>query len=131
MERLIVDTGVLIAAEQRRIRLPDLDGEAAIAAITASELLLGVELATPDRRDERAASVEQVLEAFEVLELDLTVARHLARLAAHTRRTGGTRGAHDLIIAATASATGRMLLTTDTRGFQNLPGVSFRVLTSM
>ena len=41
MERLIVDTGVLIAAERRRIRLPDLDGEAAIAAITASELLLG------------------------------------------------------------------------------------------
>jgi tRNA(fMet)-specific endonuclease VapC len=131
VERLIVDTGVLIAAERRRIKLPDLEGEAAIAAITASELLLGVELAAPDRRDERAAHVERVLRTFEVLELDLTAARHHARLAAHTRRTGGTRGAHDLIIAATASATGRMILTTDTRGFRDLPGVSFRLLTSM
>ncbi|MDQ0789403.1 hypothetical protein [Streptomyces sp. B3I8] len=39
------------------------------------------------------------------------------------RGEGSPRGAHDLIIAATAAATARTLLTTDTAAFDALPGV--------
>ncbi|MEU4999533.1 hypothetical protein [Streptomyces sp. NPDC021622] len=52
------------------------------------------------------------------------VARVHARLLAHVRREGKPRGAHDLIIAATAATTARELLTTDGKAaFDDLPGV--------
>ena len=127
MGRVVVDTGVLIAAERGRGRVPD-DDEVAIAAITAAELLLGVELADDRHRSGRAAAVETLLRSFEILEFDLTAARHHARLVAHARSTGSPRGAHDLIIAATASATGHTVLTTDASGFSELPGVAWRLL---
>ena len=98
----------------------------AIAAITASELLVGVELADADRRGSREATVHAILEAFDILPFDLDVARHHAALLAHTRRTGRPRGAHELQIAATARAAGRLLVATDHAAFDDLPGVSFR-----
>jgi len=49
-------------------------------------------------------------------------------LLAHTRRSGRQRGAHDLIIAATARSAERVLISTDDRAeFGELPGVSARV----
>jgi tRNA(fMet)-specific endonuclease VapC len=51
-------------------------------------------------------------------------------LLVHTRSSGRPRGALDLVIAACARATDRVLLTTDARArFDDLPGVSVRVLT--
>jgi tRNA(fMet)-specific endonuclease VapC len=42
------------------------------------------------------------------------------------RRAGRPRGAHDLIIAATAAATGRVIVTSDRLGFDDLPGIMIR-----
>lgn len=132
MERLILDTGVLVALE-RRGELPDHilpeDADIAIAAITASELLVGVELADQQRHAARKATVDAILDTFDVLAFDLGTARHHAALLAHARRAGRPRGAHDLQIAATASASGRLLLTTDHNAFDDLPGVSYRLAT--
>ena len=130
MERLILDAGVLVGLE-RRDELPDDvlpdDADIAIAAITASELLVGVELTDAQRRAARKATVDAILETFDVLAFDLSTARRHAALLAHARRSGRPRGAHDLLIAATASATGRLLLTTDHNAFDGLPGVSYRL----
>ncbi len=41
------------------------------------------------------------------------VANHHGALLAHVQRTGGTRGAHDLVIAATARTAQRTVLTID------------------
>ncbi len=49
-----------------------------------------------------------------------------AELLAHARRTGRPRGAHDLVIAATASATRRIVLSADAGAFADLPGVTHR-----
>ncbi len=131
MERLIVDTGVLIAIERGRqidtTVLPD-DADIAIAAITASELLVGIELADAQRRAARTATVGAILATFDVIAFDVDVARHHAALLAHVRRTGRPRGAHDLQIAATARATSRFLITTDALAFDDLPAVSHRVI---
>lgn len=131
MERLIVDTGVLVALERGRsaiaVALPD-DADLALAAVTAAELLVGVELADGDRRAQRMSSVEALLTGIPLVPYDLTVAREHARLLAHTRRTGRPRGAHDLQIAATAAATGRTVLTTDAHAFEDLPAVDARVV---
>jgi tRNA(fMet)-specific endonuclease VapC len=41
---------------------------------------------------------------------------------------GRPRGAHDLLIAATARIRTRTIVTADTTGFDDLPGVSLRLL---
>jgi tRNA(fMet)-specific endonuclease VapC len=131
VERLILDAGALIALERGRANpsdaLPD-DADVAISAVTVSELLLGVELADAIYRDARRELVEGVIGRVEVVPFDLEVARRHASLLAHTRRIDQPRGAHDIQIAATASATARTLVTTDPTAFDGLPGVAQRVL---
>jgi tRNA(fMet)-specific endonuclease VapC len=131
VERLILDTGALIALERGTADpaavLPD-DADVAISAITAAELLVGVELADDRHRSRRETIVEGIIRRVETLAYDLEVARHHASLLAHARRAGEPRGAHDLQIAATARATDRTLITTDTTGFSDLPGVTHRLL---
>jgi len=64
-----------------------------------------------------------------VADYTLQVAVHHAALLAHARRAGCPRGAHDLIIAATARATDRVLVSTDVQaGFVDLPEVQTRLL---
>jgi tRNA(fMet)-specific endonuclease VapC len=125
--RLILDTTVLVTAERGTLRLGGLLDDAddvAIAAITAAELLVGVELADAARRQARQAFVDDLLATIPVEQYDLNVARAHARLLAHVRRTGKPRGAHDLIIAATAAASGRTVITSDAAGFDQLPDVA-------
>jgi len=96
--------------------------------VTASELLVGVELAGDEHRNRRSQTVEGAIERVEIIACGLEIGRHHASLLAHARRLGQPRGAHDLQIAATARATGRTLVTTDTRAFEGLPGVTHRLL---
>ncbi|OPG12955.1 PIN domain-containing protein [Microbispora sp. GKU 823] len=130
--RLILDTGVLIAAERGRAEVDSVIGDAddvAVAAITIAELLVGVELADPARRPARQAFVDQVLALIPVEEYTTDVARVHARLMAHVRREGKTRGAYDLLIAATAAATARTVVTMDSSAvFDDLPGVRAQVV---
>jgi tRNA(fMet)-specific endonuclease VapC len=127
--RLILDTTVFVDAERRGRRLDRLiadEDDVAIAAVTAAELLLGVELADDARRPARASFVRSVLDTVPVEDYDVQVARVHATLLAHVRRTGRPRGAHDLIIAATAAARDRLVVSADTTAFADLPGVPVR-----
>jgi tRNA(fMet)-specific endonuclease VapC len=101
------------------------DGDdVAIAAITVAELKVGVQMAKGRRREKRERFVAAVLEAVSIDVYDLGVAEAHAALLAHVRRKGTPRGAHDLIIAATARARDRQVVSLDQRGFAELPGVS-------
>jgi tRNA(fMet)-specific endonuclease VapC len=114
VERLILDTGVLIAIERRKVSLDQAladEDDPAIAAITVAELLQGVELADDINRVARQSFVDTVLATIPVEEYTVDVARAHARLLAHVRRAGQPRGAHDLIIAATALTTARTVVT--------------------
>jgi tRNA(fMet)-specific endonuclease VapC len=129
--RLILDTSVLVAIARRRLApstVAELDrDDVAMAAITAAELLVGVELATTTHRDARAAQVESDLAAIDVVPYDLETARVHAELLVVARRDGRPRQVHDLVIAATARATDRTVVTLDRAGFDGLPGVGVRV----
>lgn len=107
--------------------LADDRDDVAIAAVTVAELLVGVELGDERRRPKRAAFVEAVLE-LPIEEYGIEVARAHAALLAYVRLSGTSRGAHDLMIAATAVASQRIVVTTDTTGFKDLPGVSIRLV---
>ena len=71
-----------------------------------------------------SASSRAVLDAVSIEPYDLEVAEAHADLLAHVRRTGAPRGAHDLIIAATARAQERQVVSSDKGAFSELPGVS-------
>lgn len=130
--RLIVDTGVLIASERGAKSLDDIvfaDDDLVIAAITVAELRTGIELAGDRHRGARAEFLVNVLETLPVEPYDLATAEAHGRLLAHVHRDGVKRGAHDLIIAATAVATKRIIVTTDRNAhFDDLPGVDCLVV---
>jgi len=134
-ERLIIDTSVLIWAERGQLDLAAAagdDADAAVPAIVVAEYLTGVLLAATDtQRKARQEFLDRILQVLPLETYAQRVAERHGELLAHVRRSGTTRGAHDLIIAATALATGRTVLTTDARaGFDELPGVKVRVITS-
>jgi tRNA(fMet)-specific endonuclease VapC len=104
------------------------EDDVAIAAITAAELLVGVQLADPERKEARRTFVEALLTSIPIETYDLELARAHAELLVHTRRTGRPRGAHDLLVAATARARSRTVVTADAAGFDALPGVRVRLL---
>jgi len=100
----------------------------AIASISVAELAVGVELADGKRKAGREEFVDAVLEAFIVESYDVDVAHAHGALLAHSRRIGRPRGGHDLIIAATARARRREVVSADRDGFADLPDVKLRDL---
>ena len=125
--RLILDTSILIAYERGTVdRSAVDDDELAVAALSIAEYRTGIELAdAPERAAERARALATITSVIDVLDYTPVTAAHHARLLADVRKSGRQRGAHDLIIAAHAAETGRMVLTRDaTARFGDLPGIT-------
>jgi tRNA(fMet)-specific endonuclease VapC len=129
--RIILDMGTLIAIERGKLDVDAVLGadDAAIAAVTAMELLVGVERADEARKQARSVRVEAVPASLPVEDYTIAVARIHAKLAAETMANGKQRSAYDLMIAATAAATSRILITTDAEAeFNQLAGVRSEVI---
>ena len=127
MSRLLLDTTFLIDAERGGVDLDDAiddDDDVAIAAVTVAELLVGIKLASGRRRKARQAYVDEIIESLPIIAYDRDVAVEHAHLLVAVRNQGRPRGAHDLLIAATARATDRMVVTADQEAFAHLPGVA-------
>jgi tRNA(fMet)-specific endonuclease VapC len=127
--RLLFDTTFLIDAERTGDELDgvvDDDDDVAISAVTIAELRVGALLATRKRRSARAAYVDDIIATIPVLAYDAEVAEAHAKLLVEVRSQGKPRGAHDLIIAATARAFGRVVVSADLTAFGDLPGVETR-----
>lgn len=130
---LLIDSSVLITLERRMQTVGALaqvagrDEPVALAAITASELLVGAYRANnPRRRTRRQAFVEALLEVVPVLPFDTRVARIHAPIWAQLMAKGQSIGAHDLLIAATAIAYGYSVLTENVRDFGKVSGLDVR-----
>jgi tRNA(fMet)-specific endonuclease VapC len=129
MSVVLLDTTFLVDAERADIDLDDQiheDDDIAIAAITVAELVVGVELATPSAKADRQAFVDDILASVPIIPYDRDIAFEHAQLLVAVRQAGRPRGAHDLLIAATARATKRIVLTADEPAFADLPGVTVR-----
>ncbi|HET9090094.1 MAG TPA: PIN domain-containing protein [Acidimicrobiales bacterium] len=123
MSRLLLDTTFLIDAERSQLNLDDViddEDDVAISAITVAEIQVGVELATGKTRHRRMELLNDVVALIPILDYDLAVARAHAQLLVMVRRQGRPRGAHDLIIAATALSSSRSLVTADEMAFVDL-----------
>lgn len=123
----ILDTSVLIRLEKThaagRTTLLDESDDLSLAAITLSEMLVGVYRSDARRRPIRQQFVDHVLERSIVLPFDREVAMTHAALIASLRSSGLTIGSHDMMIAATAIYHGMEVLTLDQRSFPLIPGV--------
>ena len=90
------------------------DDEAAISVVTIGELQAGVRLADdPGLRSLRQARLSTVRTTFEPIAVDEPIAYQYGELLAFARSHGRSSQATDLLIVATASTTGRTLLTFD------------------
>lgn len=85
---------------------PDAEKCVFLAAITVSELLHGVHRAADlGRRARRTIIVEEVVDRFPIVNLDLPTARVHAELWAFLASEGKLFGAHDLWLAVSALST--------------------------
>jgi tRNA(fMet)-specific endonuclease VapC len=129
--RLILDTGVLVAGVRGVLDPTAISEEddVALPAVALAEYLVGLLLdADQGRIAVQRAFLDDLLTTVPVEDYTPAVAEHHAALMAHVRRSGSPRGAHDVIIAATARATNRTLVTTDEQArFGDLPGVDVRL----
>ncbi len=129
---VLIDSSVFIAAERRGLRPADLvllapNEPVALAAVSASELLFGVERAnTLERRLRRERFVEALFAAIPIFSFGLAEARVHARVWAPLAASGQIIGAHDLLIAATAVAHGYDVLTDNVREFRRVSGLVVR-----
>jgi len=126
---IILDTCVFIQAERQKQSLDyealDKFGNVYISAVTVSELLLGVHKANSEkRRLKRSAFVENILSEIPVLNFNMEVARLHAEIYNYLSDDGNLIGAHDLIIAATALTNACGILTTNTKEFERVPGLT-------
>lgn len=127
---ILIDSSVLIGIERGTLSDSPLDravgaDELAIAAITASELLVGVHRAeSSTRRRRRSRFVEGALERVRILPFDEEVARTHAALWADLQRAGDLIGAHDLQIAATAVTHDLRVATLNVRDFGRIDGLA-------
>jgi tRNA(fMet)-specific endonuclease VapC len=127
---LILDSSVLIADERGKFNMPGFLNQfpglqPLITAITASELLHGVERALdPARKARRARHVEQILATVFILPFELAQARCHAWLWADLEKRGLSIGPHDLQIAAAALTLGHDLATLNVKEFQRVTGLN-------
>ncbi len=129
MARLILDTNALIQLDRQGADVWQISGsdDLAIAAITLAELHHGILAADATHRQARQQFVNDVEDTIEVLPYTRSTAAEHAALLDHVRRIGKPRGAHDLIIAAHATQTGRTIVSLDAKArFSDLPGVDVR-----
>jgi len=124
---IMLDSSILVAFERRRFDLERLLADfapPAIAAMTAAELLVGVERAdTPERRARREAFVQNILARVPIISFDLAQARLFAVRFAELAGRGELIGDRDLQIAVTALSLDYEVATLNVREFKRVTGL--------
>ena len=124
-QRGVIDTSVVIDLEQ--LDAGQLPIELAVSAITMAELAAGPHATDDaDERGRRQDRLQRAEAAFDPLPFDVEAARAYGRIyAAELARRHTARGARalDLLIAATAYATGLPVYTRNPEDFQSLQGL--------
>lgn len=93
----------------------------AISTITRAELRYGVEMM--DKLDKRRKRVDLLLQELPALPWSIDAADQFGQIRAHLRRNGTIAGELDTQIAAHALAEKLILVTYNTRHFENMPGL--------
>jgi len=123
---IIIDTSVLIAVEREDIDFNKWQkyNSAYISSITVTELLIGVHRAKNSKiRIKRSAFVEHIIGSISSLVFGEEEARVYSQILYDLYKKGITVGSHDMIIGATAIASGYPVLTMNEKDFKRIPGL--------
>ena len=123
----LLDTSILIGVETARLRPDELPVRGLISVMTLEELYLGVLRSDPAAAAQRRRTYEHAASGFEVLPVDVAVARTCAEIRAEGRRRRVRYAPLDSLIGATARVHGLPLLTQD-EGMVGMLGVDVRVV---
>ena len=131
MESLI-DTSIIVEAERKRLRLDShvagRDQACFLSVVTMSELWHGLHRAAePTIAGRRKDFIDKLFEQFDVIPIDLQVAKEHARVWAHLATTGQMIGMNDLWIAATCLAYKMSIVTANVRDFERVPDLQIEV----
>ncbi|WP_337841461.1 tRNA(fMet)-specific endonuclease VapC [Rheinheimera sp.] len=97
------------------------DGQLCISSITLMELIYGAEKSAAVARNLR--DIEGFAARLEVLPYDNAAAAHTGQLRAELKKTGRPIGPYDEMIAGHARALGLILVTNNTKQFEQVPGL--------
>ena len=97
------------------------DGQMCISAITLMELVYGAEASAAAERNLR--DIEGFAARLEVLPYDNEAAAHTGQLRAELRKIGRPIGPYDDMIAGHARSQGLVVVTNNTKQFENVPGI--------
>jgi len=126
--RLILDTGIIIAIDRGDLDPNSVlyrDDDVVVAAVSLAELQFGVLMASPAQRANREAAFAEAEALYPAENYTAETSQSHATLLVHCRKSGSPRSEIDLMIAATALATNRILVTLDRKAdFGSLPGVN-------
>ncbi|MFV0317035.1 MAG: AAA family ATPase [Microthrixaceae bacterium] len=118
-----------LVREEREIASVGAGLPSAVSAVLNDDVLelrVGALLAKGRRRTTRTAYVDDVIATIPALDYDLDVAESHIELLVQVRALGKPHGAHDLIIAATAKAFDRTIVSADRSAFHDLSGIKVR-----
>ncbi len=127
---LILDSSLLIADEREKFNLsvwlrsrpPE---PIAVSAITLWELWLGIEVEVDSGRARRRRRwLDRAFRRLEIIPFDTILARVHARLWAQLAAAGQMIGAHDLIVAATATHRKWAVATFNVDEFRHVHGLA-------
>jgi tRNA(fMet)-specific endonuclease VapC len=122
-----LDTNIVIAyltgnqtvADQLKDHLP----EVAISSLVLAELRFGARASA--RTDENIERLNQFMQIVEIADFDDTSADAYSRIRLSLRRMGRPTGEMDMLIAAVALANDAILVTHNTKHFENIEGLMF------
>lgn len=97
------------------------DGQMCISAVTLMELIYGAEASAAVERNLR--DIEGFAARLDVLTFDEHAAAHTGQLRAELRRVGRPIGPYDEMIAGHARSRGLVVVTNNTRQFEQVAGI--------
>ncbi len=97
------------------------DGQMCISSITLMELIYGAEASAAVARNLR--DIEGFVARLDVLHYDNEAATHTGQLRAELKKIGRPIGPYDEMIAGHARSKGLIVVTHNTKQFENVPGI--------
>jgi len=121
----LLDTNICIALNQKHPAVldefEDKGAECYIATLVLAELYKGVYCST--RVAQNLAKLENLLSVLAVVPFDEAAAEDFGKIQGELRRLGKPTGELDAIIAAVARSRGDIVVTDNTRHFENIPNL--------
>ncbi len=126
MIKYLLDTNTVIYTmknrpQQVRSKFKQHQGRMAISVVTLGELIFGAEHSQQVERN--LSDIEAMVARLEVLAFDSRAAYHFGQIRSALYKKGQPIGPYDMMIAGHARACGIVLVTSNLKEFERVPGL--------